>query len=635
MKKSRLSQIKKILVLLLCSFVMTLCGAIPEGFTISSPDKCAVFKIWIEDSQLQFAIDYKDTPVIEPSPVLMEVDGFPITRDVKFTGTNVYSLDEIYPWRGVHSRATNRCNGMQLRVLNTKKNFEYNFEARIFNDGAAFRLIVPGNGKRVPDESTVFQIPENSLIWYHGLGGHYEDVHVKKRIDEVKEGEWAAPPVTFALPRGNLYAALTEAALFNYSGMALQSDGKRGLKLMLGHKHPISYPFRLRYSNDIERVSQPATVDGEIVTPWRVVMFGDLNMLVNCDVIHNLCPPPDNALFPQGMNTDWIKPGRAVWRYLDGGPTTLEGMKNFSKWAGELGFEYHVLEGFWSRWTDDQIKELVDYSKKYNVNLWFWKHSKELRTDKDREEFFKKLSNLGVVGAKIDFFDHEHKNVIDLYTALLKEAAKYKIMVNFHGANKPTGEIRTYPNELIREAVRGMEASKLKERAVHDTTLPFTRFLAGPADYTPVHFGARRGDTTWTHQIATAVVFTAPLLTYAAHPTNLFSNPAVEMIKSIPAVWDETIVLPVSQIGEIAAFARKNGNRWFLGILNGERERTISIKSDFLDNKKYNALIVGDDLNNPSAVKIDKKTVTRDIEIQIDLARGGGFVMRLEPYKEN
>jgi len=125
----------------------------------------------------------------------------------------------------------------------------------------------------------------------------------------------------------------------------------------------------------------------------------------------------------------------------------------------------------------------VDYSRQRRIGLWFWKHSRQLRTADAREEFFKKLSDLGVVGAKIDFFDNEHKEIIDLYQDLLKSAAQYRIMVNFHGANKPTGESRTWPNELLREGVRGMEASRLCERARHDTTLPFTRYLAGHGEH--------------------------------------------------------------------------------------------------------------------------------------------------------
>ena len=322
------------------------------------------------------------------------------------------------------------------------------------------------------------------------------------------------------------YAAITEAGLVNYSGMALQADGGRGFTLALGHKHPPSYPFRLRYAADVERLSKPAAVTGPITTPWRVVMVGaDLNALVNSDLVANLSPPPDPKLFPKGAQTDWIKPGRAVWKYLDGGQSTLEGVKEFSRLAGELGFEYQVVEGFWSRWTrraDQGGGRVLPQARRRSLVL---AALQELRTPEDREAFFKKLQDFGVVGAKIDFFDHEHKEVVDHYQALLKDAARHRIMVNFHGANKPTGEARTWPNELIREGVRGMEASRLRRAGRHNTTLPFTRFLAGHADYTPVHFGARRGDTTWAHQIATAAVFNEPLLTYGAHPEDAAGEP--------------------------------------------------------------------------------------------------------------
>jgi alpha-glucosidase len=158
---------------------------------------------------------------------------------------------------------------------------------------------------------------------------------------------------------------------------------------------------------------------------------------------------------------------------------------------------------------------LVAYARQYHVGIWGWRHTKELRDPAVRREFFQKCQELGLAGVKLDFFDHEGKEVVELYQACLREAAESKLLMNFHGANKPTGESRTWPNELTREAVKGMEASKLQERARHNPTIPFTRLLAGHADYTPVHFGARRGDTTWTHQLASAAIFTSPLMTYA------------------------------------------------------------------------------------------------------------------------
>jgi alpha-glucosidase len=612
------------------AFCMCERGLASHEVEILSPDGHVQFKVLLQNSALKYEVTFKNKPVIETSPMGIAVDGVSLAEGVEAGKVDRYEVKETYPWRGVHSQAVNHCNGAAISLKHAKSNTSYTLEVRSFNDGVAFRHIIPAEEKpRVPDESTAFVIPDGSTVWYHDLEGHYEGVHEKRKVAEVPAGQWAAPPLTFKLPEGAGYASITEAALVNYSGMALHSDGHRGFNLVLGDKHPISYPFRLRYKDDIERLSRPAAITGTITSPWRVVMIGsDLNTLVNCDVVHNLCPPPDSELFPKGINTEWLKPGRAVWRYLDGGGRSLEDMKEFSRLAGQLGFEYHVIEGFWSRWSNEQIKELVDYSRQQGVGLWFWKHSRELRTPEAREAFFKRLHDLGVVGAKIDFFDHEHKEVVDLYTALLKDAARHQIMVNFHGANKPTGEARTWPNELVREAVRGMEASRLKDRATHDVTLPFTRYLAGHGDYTPVHFGERRANTTWTHQIATAAVFTAPLLTYGAHPANILKNPGVEMMKSIPSTWDETIVLPISEIGEIAAFARRSGDTWFLAILNGLIARTVEIPLSFLGEKEYRAMLLRDSSDDAAALEVENKNLRRSDSLAIKLRPGGGFIAR-------
>jgi len=642
-----LSLSKDSIIIMVAGFVLALgisnVGLASGETKIISPDGNVQFKVLLHEARLKYEVTFRDKPVIETSTMGIIVDGIDLAEGVEAGKVEQYQMKETYPWRGVHSQAVNHCEGAKISLKHTKSNTVYTLEVRAFNDGVAFRHIVPGDkGRRVPDEATAFVIPAGSTVWYHDLEGHYEGVHDKNDVSSIRAGQWVAPPMTFKLPpspsvedRKGGYASITEAALVNYSGMALQADGSRGFNVVLSHKHHVSYPFRLRYKNDIERLSKPAVISGTITSPWRVVMIGaDLNALVNCDVVHNLCPPPDPNLFPKGINTDWLKPGRAVWRYLDGGGSSLEEMKEFSRLAGQLGFEYHVLEGFWSRWSDEQIKDLVDYSRKLGVGLWFWRHSNQLRMPEAREAFFKRLHDLGVVGAKIDFFDHEHKKVVDLYTALLKEAAKYHILVNFHGANKPTGESRTWPNEMVREAVRGMEASKLQDRATHNVTLPFTRYLAGHGDYTTVHFGGRRANTTWTHQIATAAVFNSPLLTYGAQPKNILENPGVEMMKSIPSVWDETIVLPPSEIGEVAAFARRSGDRWFLAIMNGPAARTIKVPPSFLGEGEYRAMLIRDphsifqQENVGAAVKIENTTLKRSDSLTIELREGGGFIAR-------
>ncbi|MDH7599379.1 MAG: glycoside hydrolase family 97 catalytic domain-containing protein [Sedimentisphaerales bacterium] len=576
---------------------------------------------------LRFSISFNDKPVIEPSPLIFVVDDLDLTSQAAIGAVEYYRLDETYPYRGVHSLAHNRCNGTKIDLVS--KAGRSTLEVRAFDDGVAFRHIFTGpSGPLAPDEQTRFILPAGSIAWYHDLRGHYEGQYDHNEISMIKAGQWLAPPVTIQLPNGAGYAAITEAALIGYSGMALQADGKDGLALALAHRHPISYPYQLRYTQqDIDSVTRPARISGTITTPWRVVIVGiDLNTLVNSDIIPNLCPGPDPDLFPKGINTDWIRPGRAVWRYLDGGQATLEGAKEFCRLAGQLGFEYNVIEGYWSRWTDEQIRDLVEYAKAYKVGLWFWVHSRQLRDPDNRRAFFARLKGLGIKGAKIDFFDHEHKDVIDLYQALLEEAARNQILVNFHGANKPTGQPRTWPNELVREAVRGMESRSLQDRATHDVVLPFTRYLAGHADYTPVHLGDRRANTTWAHQIATAIVFTSPLLTYAAHPQALLDNPAVEIIKAIPATWDQTIVLPVSQIGQAAAFARRKGDVWFLGILNCPTARSITIDLGFLADGQYKATIAGDRPGEPAALEMDSAVVDRSKTLQIGLQAGGGYV---------
>jgi alpha-glucosidase len=523
------------------------------------------------------------------------------------------------------------CNGARVSLRHAASKTNYTLEVRAFNDGAAFRYIVPGNSKlRVPDEATVFTIPGGSSVWFHDFEGHYEGIHTKKEISEVKALEWAAPPVTFKLPNAAGYASLTEGALLNYAGMGFQADGQRGFKSVLGHALPVSHPFDLRYGAlEAKRLAVPAAMSGTIITPWRVVMAGaDLNTLVNCDIINNVSPPPDNKLFPAGLNTEWIKPGRAVWKYLDGGANTLEDMKEFSRLAGQLGFEYNLVEGFWQRWTESQMRELVDYSRQQKVGIWVWKHSQALRTIDDRRKFFQLCNDLGIVGAKIDFFDHEAKEIIDLYQAMLREAAEHKLMLEFHGANKPAGESRTWPNEMTREAIRGLEYRNTQTRSVHDTTLPFTRMLAGHADYSVMHFGERRRETSWTHQIASAAILTSPVLIYAAHPKNILANPAAELIKSIPSVWDETIALPPCEIGEVAAFARRAGSTWFLAIMNGPTGKSLRVPLSFLGRGEYQAMLVRDLPDEPAAVRIEETKMREEESLVIELRPGGGFVGR-------
>ncbi len=607
---------------------------LPETI-VASPNGQVKFTLSPNAERLTYSVTLGDTPVIEPSPLKLLVDGYDLASGVIFGQLERGEINETYPWHGVHATAVNHANTATFSFTNDLAMQPFKLEVRAFDDGVGYRFIVPGaaDAVRTPDEFSQFIVPSGATVWFHNLDGHYEAEYRQMKIDDVSAGQWGAPPMTFELPDGRGYGVIAEADLVNYSGLALEADGRRGWIVGLGHRQPVNYPYELRYGREeAKRLGRPATVTGPITTPWRVVLAGrDLNAIVNSDVLPNLCPPADPKLFPEGMNTPWVEPGLCVWKYVDGGgPNTPEVMRDFSRLGGMIGARYHILEGFAYGWPDEQIKAFVDYSKQQGVRVLFWRHSRQLRTPEAREEFFSRLHRLGVAGAKIDFFDHEAKENVDLYAALIRKAAEYQCVIDFHGANKPTGQLRTWPNEMIREAVRGMESRSVKERARHQAILPFTRYLAGPCDYTTMIFDSpeRRGDSTWANQIASLATFQSPLLTIAAHPQSILDNPAVDVIKSIPAVWDETVVLPESRIGELSIFARRRGDMWMLAVLHAGPAQTIHVPLSFLGAGGYAATLVRDDPANDAAVKTETATARRADTLTIELHSGGGFVGR-------
>jgi alpha-glucosidase len=610
-----------------------------EELKVISPDGKVQFTLLPNAERLSYSVAMGGSTVIAPSTLSLIVDGYDLASGVIFSNVTRVTINETYPWHGVHRTATNHCNSAVLQLTHDLSFTQYILEVRAFNDGVGYRFVVPGaeNVSRVPDEYSNFILPTGTTVWFHDLDGHYEAPYEQRDISEVKAGQWAGPPLTFQLPGGAGYGSITEANLVNYAGMGLEGDGRNGWVVGLGHRQPVNYPYELRYGREeAKRLGKPAAITGTITTSWRVVLAArDLNGLVNSDILPNLCPPADAKLFPQGPNTPWVEPGLAVWDYVDrnylprSSTNQFENMKLFSRLGGEVGAKYHILEGFAYGWSDEQIREFVDYSKRRGVRVLFWRHSRVLKTHEQQEEFFSRLHRLGVAGAKIDFIDQETKEGVDQYESLLATAAKYQCVIDFHGANKPTGRLRTWPNDMLREAVRGMESSRFQDRARHETILPFTRYLAGPCDYTTMVFNQRRADSTWAHQIASLATFHSPMLTVAAHPQAVLDNPAADVIKSVPAVWDETIVLPDSRIGELSIFARRKGDMWMLAVMAaGGTERTIKVPLTFLGEGAYKASLVRDDNTNDAAVVVENSTLRRGDTLTIEMRSGGGFVGR-------
>ena len=367
---------------------LTMAGPILADVNVASPDDRIQFRLFLSDKgQLQYSVTFRAKPVIETSALGISVNGVNLGDGAEIGQVETYKVNETYPWNGPHSTAVNNCNGVKVAMTHRQSRTAYTLEIRAYNDGIAFRHVVPGEGSRVPDEATEFRFAKAGQIFWHNLEESYENFYQRKLIGirtgqyaTIPAGAWVAPPATILLPENAGYVSITEGGLRHYAGMVLQADGDGGLSTRLGHAVPASWQFRAyRPQFSVEEFAKPAAITGTISQPWRIAMIAaDLNGLVNCDIVHNVSDPPDPKLYPHGINTGYIKPGRAGWIYMDGGNNTIEGQKEFADLLQQLGFEYNVIEGTWSRWPEAQLKELVDYSRQRGVKLLIWKHSGQL-----------------------------------------------------------------------------------------------------------------------------------------------------------------------------------------------------------------------------------------------------------------
>ena len=605
--------------LITCLIVFS-CSAIAQvkDIKVSSPDHSILFSLSIQGRQPKYVIYRNGKQVITPSGLGLVVNEKQVGAGDSFALLKRNSVNEIYKTRGVHSVAVNQYNAIRFKVNGTDP---YEIEVKVFNDGVAFRYIVPHKGSAVINaDLTSFAIPSGSTVWSQGDINSYEGKYQEQKIEAVNKGQLAGPPLTIRLAGAVGYAAITESGLTDFAGMSLIAAGN------------------LIYKANLTGVTHK---NGLIETPWRVILIGaNLNTLVNSDIITNVSPKPDVTLFPKGYATDWIKPGKSVWSWLAGnGDVTFENMERFSDWAAELGFDYNLVDEGWAKWHGEgkdkwaMMKELVDYSNKKGVKIWAWKAYPDREGDPGiknaaaRIAFFKKCAAIGITGLKIDFFDTESQEVIDFYQAALKDAASLHLMLDFHGANKPAGQSRTWPNEMSREGIRGLE-NENANWPKHNTTLIFTRYLAGHGDYTPLNFKDIAKGTTLAHQVATVAAFTSPFMCLGADPEVLLKSSVKTMVKQIPVVWDETIILPQSKIGELAVMARRSGNIWFLVVLNGGSAKTLTLNAGFLGMGNYYGDLLQDDETDPSKAWIKASSFSKSSNITLTLSAGGGFIGR-------
>lgn len=572
--------------------------------------------------------------VVDVSEAGVRVAGSDYGAGVTIGKPALRTINQRFPWRGPDSERRERCRVAEFPVRSG--GLDWTFEIRSFDDGAAYRCRIPGKGKRhIDGECAMFAIPSNAVCYANPSTGAYEGIHERAVVEALKCKEGIGMPLTVELPSGG-YAAIMEADTMGWSGMTLEATASRVL--------------RTSFRDD----PRGWDVEGDIVTPWRVVTVAtDLDGLVHAPLVDALCPPPDANIFPRGIRTSWLKPGRCLWQWwaFDDPGTHWSRQKDFVDKAAALCCEYYLVDEGWEHTRQEwfkpgdadgawpRMKELCTYARSKGVGIWVWRGWTQdrarqwpgLETHEKRVEFFRRCRETGIVGAKIDFMDSESHDRLEFYRDCLREAAIHQVMVNFHGANKPAGEARTWPNEMTREGIRGLEYNKWSENpASHYATLPFTRLLAGHADFTPTTLNpAFLKGTTMSQQLACAVVFSSPLLCWAEDPDLYLASPAVDVIRTLPVTWDETRVLAPSRIGEIAAIARRHGKEWWVGVVNGRAACSVELPTGFLGRGTWVADRFAD--AEPAA----GLSVTRAMRcsssepIKLQLATGGGVLLHL------
>jgi alpha-glucosidase len=533
-----------------------------------------------------------------------------------------------------------RDHWQELRLTLQEQDRTFGLIVRAYDDGVAFRYDLPVASKLghfvLANELTEFHFAGDSRCWFGEQSSCTENHYPEARLSTIPPGKWNTLPLLVETPAA--YIAVAEADLLDWAGMFTTGTGSNRIGVKLAPR------------NDQHGL---VVSDAPRVSPWRVLMIGRTAAdLINSDLIANLATA--NRL----GDVSWVKPGVCAWDpWWTGVNTNLpqftgldargdtRSEKEYIGFAAEMGWSYQLMD--WNWYKSDptvpephmNVPEVFAYAKERGVRLFVWMHSDALKKT-GFEKVFSTMEKWGAAGVKVDFMNSDSQETVKWYEDALKAAAKHKLMVDFHGAYKPTGLARTYPNYITQEGVLGNEYNKLdggKCTLQHTITLPFTRGLLGPMDFTPGGFLNRKPADfkmtfpaqvmgTRARQLAMTVIYPSPLLVLCDSPANYRGQPGVEFFRNLPTVWDETVVLN-AEVGKSIVMARRSGERWFLAAMNGDAATSLTVPLKFLGGKKWALHGFADDpkFSDYQTVVDSTSGVNAKTVLTLSLAPGGGF----------
>jgi alpha-glucosidase len=615
---------------------------------VKSPDNKIEFTITSND-KLFYSVSYNGRIIINPSPLGFELkDELPMTGDFIIVNQSVKTFNET--WNPVvkskHAEIVNNYNEVQLTLKEKSVSMrQMDFFVRAYNDGAAFRYKLSRSGRvgdrQITKELTTFSIPGDPKAWivqYGGYSSSNEAEFMEHPLSYLNENSIAGMPMLMEYGN-NCWVAITEAKIENYAAFYIGTNGSPNqltTKLVPVPGEPEA-GVKVRFSD-------------EVYTPWRVLMIGETpGTLIESEIIQNLNDPCVIK------DPSWIKPGMSAWDHWWSGEVKMEMpvIKQYIDLASSMGWPYMLVDWQWygkfnspeadiTKWAPQiNLPEIIEYAGSKNVKIIVWLYSSDVNRNSAYKQAFPLYEKWGVAGIKIDFMDRDDQQMVNWYHDIIKCAAENHLMVDFHGAYKPDGIIRTWPNMITREGVMGNEYYKFSDKMSpeHNVKLAFTRMLAGQMDYTPGAFlnvtkEQYKNQTpavvwnTRAAELSKFVIYESPLTVVCDHPDNILNQPGSDFLKIVPTTWDDIKFID-GYPGNYVAIAKRSGDKWYIGVMNNSVGKTVELNLGFLPAGKYEADIWRDTKNSEKEPKELKKAILAIKSpgtLKVIMAKDGGFV---------
>lgn len=630
-------------------------AAAQASYDLRSPDNRIEVRVRTAKS-IRYDVLLRGQTLLDNCTLSLDVDHKVLGRDAKVMHSKERSVNDVLEPAVRQKFAKVRESFNELRL---EMDGGYAVVFRAYDEGAAYRLetTLPEKQVKIYGEEAKFQFPGNFITYYpqeDSFFSHNERRYVPQRMSEIAAAFLATLPAVVDAG-GGVKVAIAESDVDDYPGLWLRGTGGNGL---VGAFPP--YPLKEELERDrdlrvVESADYIAVTNGTRTFPWRVLGIAEKDGDLLTNQLVWLLEKPS-----QVEETSWIKPGKVAWDWWNynniygvdfkAGVNT-QTYRYYIDFASKYGIPYIILDEGWYKLgnvleivPEINMEELTAYARQKNVGIILWVIWKTL--DDQLIPALDQYEKWGIKGIKVDFMQRSDQLVMNYYHKVARETARRKMLVDFHGDQKPASMTRTWPNLISAEGVRGLEWSKwgAETEPEHNVTLPFTRMFLGPMDYTPGAMLNAQKDSfapvfkrpmslgTRCHQLAMYVVFESPLQMLADSPSNYLREPeAMEFLAAVPTTWDETKVLD-AQIAQYVAVARRNGADWYVGAMTNWTPRDLELDFSFLPEGHFQMDAYQDGVNADrvaSDFKLVRTEVNKSTKLRIHLAPGGGWAGRI------